>query len=102
MGDTLNSREVVVLVNDTTGINEVTNAGTVMAWWNTSSFVVDLRAAHLEKPMVEMWNSAGQQVMNKPLEANNVNEVNTILPSGMYLFRVSDGAKSFSAQTMKQ
>ena len=102
VGDTLNSREVVVLVNDTTGINEVTNAGTVMAWWNTSSFVVDLRAAHLEKPMVEMWNSAGQQVMNKPLEANNVNEVNTILPSGMYLFRVSDGAKSFSAQTMKQ
>ena len=95
------SPEVVVMVTVTNGINE-TPQSTIKAYWDHNEFVVDLTGAHLDAPMLELVNVAGQVVMKAEMNLLNVNRFATQLPAGIYMFKIVDGQQSYTGKTAKK
>lgn len=99
--DAVTSQEVVVVVATGTGINE-TNNSTIKAYWNGNSFMVDLTQATLTAPVIELMNTTGQIVLKEKLSTATLNTVATSLNTGMYIFKITDGDKTFSGKTSKK
>lgn len=99
--DAVTSQEVVVVVAAGTGINE-TNNSTIKAYWNGNSFMVDLTQATLTTPVIELMNAMGQVVLKERLSSSSLNTVATSLNTGMYIFKITDGDKTYSGKTSKK
>jgi hypothetical protein len=99
--DVLVSQDVVIVVANGTGINE-TNNSTIKAYWNGNSFMVDLTQATLTAPVIELMNTTGQIVLKEKLSTATVNTVATSLNTGMYIFKITDGDKTYSGKTSKK
>ena len=99
--DALTSQEVVVVVANGTGINETGNS-TIKAYWNGSSFMVDLTQATLAAPVIELMNTTGQVVLKEKLSTATLNTIATSLNTGMYIFKITDGDKTYSGKTSKK
>lgn len=98
--DVVTSQEVVVFVTVFNGINDKSNEF-IKAYWNGNNLVVDLTAARLNAPAIELLNTTGQVVFKEHLNANSLNTLGTSLNSGMYMFKITDGDKIYSGKTNK-
>jgi hypothetical protein len=100
-GDTLTSREFVVVVTRFVGIGEVDN-GIVKAYWNQNSLMVDLVGAVLENPAMQLFDMGGKLVAETVLTSGTINQVHTMLPEGMYIMHIAGNGQSFKVKTVKQ
>ncbi len=98
--DALISQEVVVIVTAPNGVNETGNE-TIKAYWNASNFMVDLTGSTLTSPFLQLMNTAGQVVVKEKLSATSLNTIATSLNTGMYIFKITDGDKTYSGKTSK-
>lgn len=100
-GDTLTSPEFVVVVTRFVGIGEVDNS-IVKAYWNQNNLMVDLIGAALENPAMQLFDMSGKLVAETTLTGNTINQVNTMLPGGMYILHITSNGQSFRVKTVKQ
>lgn len=100
INDVAISNEVTVIVTEGTGINDAA-AKMIKAYWSGNDFVVDLTAANLVAPMLEVVSTSGQVVISEKL-TTVVNRIPTMLPAGTYIFNVKDNGKNLTGKTSKQ
>lgn len=99
--DVMVSNEVVVIVVQEVGINEAAKS-LIKGYWSGNDFVVDLSAANLGNPTIEILNVSGQVMVEETLTAATVNRIATTLPAGTYVFNIKDGDKNLTGKTNKQ
>ncbi len=98
--DNLTSSEVVVIVANPNGVNE-TGSSLIKAYWSGNDFVVDLGNLELSNTMAELVHVNGQIVLKEFLHTS-VNRLATSLPRGIYAFRLTNGANTYTGKTVKQ
>lgn len=98
--DKVSSPEVVIIVTAPSGISEARSAY-IKAYWIANNLMVDLTAAQLSTPVIELMNTTGQVVLTEKLNANALNTIGTMLNNGMYMFKITDGSQSYSGKTSK-
>ncbi len=98
--DVATTQDVVVVVG-LSGINE-TGVGVVRAWFAGNNINFDLTGSDLENPTVVIYNLEGRAVETSPLNSKSLNTIATDFANGLYLFRITDGTKSFAAKIAKQ
>ena len=96
----MKSNEVTVIVTEGTGINEAA-AKMIKAYWSGNDFVVDLTAAELTAPSLQILTANGQIVSEHKLNVSALNRVATSLPAGTYIFNVTDNGKNYTGKTSK-
>ncbi len=101
VSDVVSSAEVVVIVSQPNGISESVN-DLVTAYWNHSDFMVDLSAAKMNTPVLQLINVAGQVLVEQKLNTQTLNRINTSLNEGIYIFRIVDGNRIVSGKAPKK
>lgn len=99
--DTLLSTEVVVVVTEFVGINEIGNS-VVKAYWNQNSLMIDLTGSTIEHPTMQLFDLSGKLVAESTLAGNSINQLNTDLPAGMYILQLGGANERFAVKTMKR
>ncbi|MBS1614371.1 MAG: T9SS type A sorting domain-containing protein, partial [Bacteroidetes bacterium] len=101
INDVVLSNEVTVIVTEGTGISDAA-AQMIKAYWSGNDFVVDLTAAELTAPSLQILTANGQIVSEHKLNVSALNRVATSLPAGTYIFNVTDNGKNYTGKTSKQ
>ncbi len=98
--DVLTSNEVVVIVDQSIGIDKTGNSF-MKAYWIGNDFVVDLTSSTAQEPQLLLMTATGQVVAEQTL-MSKVNRIPLSVAAGTYIFRIVDGKNVVTGKTNKQ
>lgn len=100
--DTVVTADVILIITEGSAVNSLADASSVKVYWNRDVLVVDATHSDLAADArIELVNTAGQTLLSASLNGFNVNTIQTALPVGTYVVRLTDGKQQFTAQTVK-
>ncbi len=89
-----------ILISDVTGIQSVNNSNCNI-YFSGNDLMADLQNATLKASVLKIYSIEGKEMGSFSLENNHLNSHRISLPTGVYIYTLTDGEQLFSGKVIK-